>query len=159
MFDRYQKEKVGTEFVKVNKSKPTNYHFVLNYRPERTILIKHEDYEYDDPRDIDSRSDGFIFLPSASIRFRSMKNCAKYLKAHPNTKMAFNPGTFQLRFGPKKLKEIYRHTYALFVNREEAELILGAKRDDIKELYERLAEAGAEGGRDHGRAVGRLRVG
>ena len=29
IIDRYHKEGVSTEYVKINKSKPTNYHFVL----------------------------------------------------------------------------------------------------------------------------------
>jgi len=141
VFDRYRKEKVGTELVKVNKNKPTNYHFVLNYGPERTILIKHEDYEYNDP----ARVDGAPWIYFSSIGEHTLpfhEKLVRYLAAHPDTKMAFNPGTFQLKFGPKKLKEVYRHTYALFVNREEAELILGAKRDNIKELMSGLRKLG-----------------
>lgn len=141
IFDWYRKQKVSTELVKVNKGKPTNYHFVLNYGPERTILIKHEDYHYDDP----ARLDGVPWIYFSSIGEHTLafhEKMARYLAAHPNTKMAFNPGTFQLKFGPKKLKKIYERSYALFVNREEAELILGAKRDNIKELLGGLRKLG-----------------
>jgi sugar/nucleoside kinase (ribokinase family) len=141
ILDWYKKERVGAELVKVNKGKPTNYHFVLNYGPERTILIKHEDYIYDDP----ARIGGAPWIYFSSIGEHTLafhEKLAKYLVVHPETKMAFNPGTFQLKFGPKKLKEIYRHTYVLFVNREEAELILGAKRDDIKKLLSGLRKLG-----------------
>ena len=41
-----QKNKVITSFVKINKNKPTNYHFVLWYDEDRTILTKHTDYDY-----------------------------------------------------------------------------------------------------------------
>jgi sugar/nucleoside kinase (ribokinase family) len=114
---------------------------VLNYGPERTILIKHEDYVYDDPRRIGSVP--WIYFSSIgehTLPFH--EKIAKYLAVHPETKMAFNPGTFQLKFGRKKLKKIYARTYALFVNREEAELILGAKRDNIKELLSGLQKLG-----------------
>ena len=137
----YRKEKVGTEFVKINKGKPTNYHFVLNYGPERTILIKHEDYHYNEPADI-GRADWIYFSSIGEHTLPFHKKMARYLDAHPNTKMAFNPGTFQLKFGPKKLRDIYRRTYALFVNREEAELILGTKRDEIKSLMRGLQQLG-----------------
>src|SRR5581483_4837245 len=43
ILERYRKEGVSPEFVRINKGKPTNYHFVLTYKAERTILIKHED--------------------------------------------------------------------------------------------------------------------
>src|ERR1700722_19204278 len=37
---------VDTRFVKVNPGKKSNYHYVLWYKDERTILIKHEEYNY-----------------------------------------------------------------------------------------------------------------
>lgn len=141
ILDWYHKEKVGTKFVKINNGKPTNYHFVLNYGPERTILIKHQDYEYADPARL-GVVDWIYFSSIGEHTLAFHEKVAKYLAAHPNTKMAFNPGTFQLKFGPKKLKKIYEKSYALFVNREEAEMILGAKRDNIKELLSGLRKLG-----------------
>ena len=50
--------------------------------------------------------------------------------------MGFNPGTFQLRFGVEKIRDIYKHTYVVFVNKEEAELILKKKPGtDMKVLF------------------------
>ncbi len=137
----YKKEKVGTKLVKVNEGKPTNYHFVLNYGPERTILIKHQDYSYYDPERL-GNPDWIYFSSIGEHTLPFHAKLARYLAAHPNIKMAFNPGTFQLKFGAKKLREIYRRTYVLFVNREEAEFILGAKRDNIKDLLRGLRNMG-----------------
>ena len=53
----YKKEGVATEFVRVNKGVPTNYHFVLTFKAERTILIKHEKYQYADPSELDKKMD------------------------------------------------------------------------------------------------------
>jgi sugar/nucleoside kinase (ribokinase family) len=39
--DAFTKEKVATEFIKVHKDQKTNYHYVLWYEDDRTILIKH----------------------------------------------------------------------------------------------------------------------
>lgn len=117
----YRKEGVGREFVKVNRGMPTNYHFVLTYQAERTILIKHQKYAYTDPRALDTRTDWIYFSSIAEHTLPFHHKMAAYLKRHPNVRMGFNPGTFQLRFGVEKLRDIYRHTYALFVNREEAE--------------------------------------
>ncbi len=141
ILDWYRKEKVRTRFVKVNVGKPTNYHFVLNYGPERTILIKHEDYRYDEPARI-GRADWIYFSSIGEHTLPFHEKMATYLTAHPSTKMAFNPGTFQLKFGPKKMKNIYKKSYALFVNREEAELILGMKHNNIKNLMRGLRKLG-----------------
>lgn len=143
ILDRYKKEKVGKEFVKVNNGKPTNYHFVLNYKAERTILIKHEDYEYYDPRKLDTKTDWIYFSSIGPHTLPFHHKLADYLRRHPDIKMGLNPGTFQLRFGIDKLKEIYKHTHVLFVNREEAELMLRKKAGtEMKMLFAGLHKLG-----------------
>ena len=128
--------------MRVNKNKPTNYHFVLNYQAERTILIKHEDYEYADPRVLDAGTDWIYFSSIGEHTLPFHRKVAAYLKRHPEVKMGFNPGTFQLRFGRTALKDIYKRTYVLFVNREEAGEIIGTKRDEIKFLFKGLHRLG-----------------
>src|SRR4051812_20830253 len=44
VIDALEDERVDTRFVRINKDKKTNYHYVLWYKEERTILIKHEEY-------------------------------------------------------------------------------------------------------------------
>jgi len=139
ILDHYRKEGVSPEFVKVNKHKPTNYHFVLTFKAERTILIKHEDYEYYDPRKLDKRTDWIYFSSIGEHTLPFHQKMADYLKRHPEIRMGFNPGTFQLRFGAEKLKQLYKHTHVLFLNREEAELVLRKKTGtDIKDLMKGL---------------------
>ena len=123
VLDVYQKEKVGREFVKINRNLPTNYHFVLSFHAERTILIKHQEFEYFNISKIGDPP--WIYF--SSIGEHAIKlhhDLASYLEAHPGIKMGFNPGTFQLKFGAKKLARIYKRTHVLFVNREEAMKIL-----------------------------------
>ena len=47
--DALKKEKLGVEYIKVHSSAKTNYHFVLWYGADRTILVKHESYPYQLP--------------------------------------------------------------------------------------------------------------
>ncbi|MEK9183751.1 MAG: PfkB family carbohydrate kinase, partial [Patescibacteria group bacterium] len=42
----FKSNNVYTDFIKTNKDKKTNYHYVLWYEDERTILIKHEEFDY-----------------------------------------------------------------------------------------------------------------
>ena len=44
--DALRTEGIHTEYVKLHEGKQTNYHYVLRYGPERTILIKHEVFPY-----------------------------------------------------------------------------------------------------------------
>ena len=139
---RYKQEGLSAEYVKINKNKPTNYHFVLNYEAERTILIKHQDYEYFDPRKLAGKANWLYFSSIAEHTLPFHKKVGEFLKKNPEVKMGFNPGTFQLRFGVDKIREIYKHTYVLFVNREEAEFILGTKNSDVKKLFTGLHKLG-----------------
>ena len=100
-FDVLKKEKVNTKFVRTHKNKKTNYHYVLLFGPERTILIKHEDFPYSFP---EIGSPKWIYLSSLgpnSLEFH--KEIEKYLDKYPEIKLAFQPGTYQMKFGAKAL--------------------------------------------------------
>lgn len=141
ILDVYQKEKVGRDLVRVNKGAQTNYHFVLNYQAERTILIKHNHYQYPDPAKIGTA--GWIYFSSiAENTMPFHQKLARHLKRNLGIKMGFNPGTFQLKMGAKILREIYQLSYVLFVNREEAQKILRIKNSDVKVLFKGLHKLG-----------------
>jgi sugar/nucleoside kinase (ribokinase family) len=141
IMDHYGKEGVATELVKVNDDLPTNYHFVLNYGAERTILVKHEDFSY---APITAIGDApWIYFSSIGQHALALHDeLAAHLDAHPNIKLGFNPGTFQIKLGAERLQKIYAHTYVLFVNREEAAHILGTHERDIKTLFAGLHKLG-----------------
>lgn len=138
--EQLQKEKINTEFVKINENKKTNYHYVLWYGVERTILIKHENFEYKLP---ELPEVSWVYLSSLgenSLEFHS--KITAWLKAHPETKLAFQPGTFQMKLGVEKLKDIYTRTEIFFCNREEAQRILNTKETEIKNLISDLRTLG-----------------
>lgn len=121
------KNKVGTEFMKTSSEFPTNYHYVLWYGVERTILVKHAPFPYSLP---EIGSPKWVYLSSMgenSIAYHD--EIATYLEAHPEIKLAFQPGTFQMKLGYEKLKRIYTRSDIFFCNVEEAERILATKTD------------------------------
>ncbi len=141
ILDYYKKEGVGTELVKVNDGLPTNYHFVLNYGPERTILVKHEDFQYESVDAVDDVQ--WVYFSSIGEHALAMHDdLATHLEAHPNIKLGFNPGTFQMKLGAERLKRIYARTHVLFVNREEAQHILGVHDRDLKDEFAGLHKLG-----------------
>lgn len=138
--DEFKKNNVDTKFVTLHKGKKTNYHYVLWYEVDRTILIKHETYERHLPKSINPK---WIYLSSLgedSLEFH--KEISTYLKDHPDVKLAFQPGTFQMKFGTEALKDIYARTEVFFCNLEEAERILGLQTTDIKTLALGLSKLG-----------------
>lgn len=136
-----RKERVDPGLVKINRGVPTNYHFVLNFKGERTILIKHNKYGYFDVSRIGNP--GWLFFSSTGEHMLPFHiKLARYLKEHPQIRMGFNPGTFQIKMGRKKLANIYQQVYVLFVNREEAGRVLGIKSLNVKILSRGLHKLG-----------------
>ena len=137
----FAKEGVDTRFVKVNEDIPTNHHYVLWFESERTILIKHEDYTYTLPEGFEAPK--WLYLSSASSRSEAFhEELAAWLTAHPETKLAFQPGTFQISMGKEKLAALYARTELFASNKEEAERILGVGDTDIKELLQKIRALG-----------------
>lgn len=129
---RLRENKVATDFVQVHPGKPTNYHYVLWYQDDRTILIKHEEYEYTLP---EVGSPKWLYLSSLgenSLPFHHV--IANYLQSHPEVKLAFQPGTFQIKLGHESLKDLYTQTEVFFCNVEEAKRILSTDNSEIKNL-------------------------
>ena len=134
------KEKVSGEFINVHEKEKTNYHYVLWYEDDRTILIKHETYNYALPDIGEPKWIYFSSMAENSLDFHM--NVEKYLKAHPQIKLAFQPGTFQMKFGKEKIAEIYRSSEVVICNKEESQRILGIEESDIKNLIKGMAGLG-----------------
>jgi len=134
-------EGVHTDYVKVHEDKQTNYHYVLRYGPERTILIKHDTFPYALPD---------FAAPPRFIYFSSIGEhgidhhfeIADYVAANPETKLVFQPGTFQIHLGAEKLKQVYENTEIFFCNKEEAQSILGTDVQDVPTLIREFKKLG-----------------
>jgi sugar/nucleoside kinase (ribokinase family) len=138
--EELERNNVDTSFIRIIDSKKTNYHYVLWYDVERTILIKHEEYDYK-LGDIDGPK--WIYLSSLgenSLPYHL--EIAEFIKTHPNTKLAFQPGTFQIKLGVEVLKDIYQNCEVFFCNVEEAQIILNEKERDIKKLLSSMKNLG-----------------
>ena len=137
-----EKNGVNGNYIGIQSGKKTNYHYVLWYGSERTILVKHENFNYSLPRFSPPK---WIYLSSMSASPAGFYDkIADYLEKNPSVKLAFQPGTFQMELGADKLKRIYARTEVFAVNVEEAQRILGANEDDrdIKSLCERMVPLG-----------------
>lgn len=157
--NRLKEEKIETAMVKIEAGKKTDYHYVLWYDIDRTILIKHEKYEREwlDTKEASQLSKpDWIYLSSLgpdSLPFHT--EISSYLDRHPEVKLAFQPGTYQMEFGTEALKNIYAHTEIFFCNLEEAQRILktparntesiasaGGKEKDVLKLSQNMEKLG-----------------
>ena len=131
--EELKKEKIDSRYIDIHKDKATNYHFVLWYGIDRTILINHILYNYKFPKI--KKPPKWIYLSSlASNAFKYHLEIADYLNKNPEVKLAFQPGTFQIELGISKLKDIYKRTEVFICNVEEAKKILHTDSNDIKTL-------------------------
>lgn len=143
MIAELHKNGVDTRFVHINPDKKSNYHYVLTYGAERTILIKHEDYDYHWPHLRPTEVPRWIYFSSISEKAIDYHDeVADWLEANPGVRMAFQPGTFQMKAGTERLKRIYQRTEVLILNREEAALVSGGSVEDVHDLFKRLHALG-----------------
>jgi ribokinase len=134
---------VDSRFVRINPDKKSNYHYVLWYKEERTILIKHEEYDYHWPHLKPEEVPQWIYFSSISKNALPFHDdMVEWLNKNPEVKLAFQPGTFQIDAGTERLQHLYERTEVLVLNREEAVEVTKGNYDDLHDLFNKLHELG-----------------
>ncbi len=131
------KERIDTSFINIEKNKPSNYHYVLWYEDDRTILIKHTAFSYIfTPPPTAPR---WIYLSSLGDHTESYHDAiANYLEKNTSIKVAFQPGTFQIKLGLERLKKIYARSNVFVCNTDEAKIILKDTTSDTVGLLKKM---------------------
>mgnify|MGYP003971811587 CR=1 FL=1 len=126
---------VTTKYIRVEKDKETRYAVVLNYHSERTILSHHSNRTYTFPR---CSTPSWFYYSSLGGNYVSFqKKFISFLKKNKKTKVAMNPGSYQLKYHMNAVRDMLLYTDLLFINKEEAMCIVG-KRMQIKPLLKTL---------------------
>lgn len=132
---------VSTEYIEIDQTLPTNYHYVLWYDVERTILVNHALYER--KLDMNIPAPEWLYVSSLASNTRPFHaEIIEYLEANPTVKLAFQPGTFQMLLGKDKLASMYKHSDIFFCNKEEAQRILENDEPDISKLLDSMYALG-----------------
>jgi sugar/nucleoside kinase (ribokinase family) len=139
--DELTKNNVGTHYVFSHEGIPTNYHYVLWHDVDRTILVKHQVFPLIMPNI--PVAPKMMYLTSLGEHTEAYhQEILAYIKAHPDMKVVFQPGTFQMKMDTALFHGICASTYAFFCNLEEAELITGQHTKDPKMLMKALHDLG-----------------
>lgn len=135
-------EGVNTAYMTTQDGKFTNYHYVLWYESQRTILVKHEVFDYAVPTL--AAAPTWLYLSSLGENSRPYHHALMdLLKKYPDTKLAFQPGTYQMKFTKEELADVYARTDIFFCNKEEAERILGLEAgQQVKDLLVQIRALG-----------------
>lgn len=142
ILSRWKEEGVNTRYVSYDHKNPTNAHTVLDFKDERTILVYHHPRTYVLP---ELKSTNWLYYTSlAKGHEKQETQLFHWLAQHPETKLAFNPGTFQLQRGSKKLMPVFERCHVLFVNKQEAQRLLNTDESDTRLLLNGLHRYGPE---------------
>lgn len=119
----------------------TNFSVIINYKGERTIFSEH--FERENNFEVIDATAKYLYITSLGKKWHhAYKNALEFAKSQ-GAKIAFNPGNPQFKDGKEVVEEVLQNTEILFLNKEEAELLLfrhyGEKDDDTDGYLERLA--------------------
>lgn len=139
-------EGVDTRHLEVSPGK-LGFGVVINYQEERTILSYYSQALCSFPNDEELEAD-WIYLTSMGEGYEEFYKEAVEWAKRKGAKIAFNPGTRQIKAGVEHLKHAYGNTEVIFLNREEAALLLQGVTSyqlsvaNIKDLLKGLRELG-----------------
>lgn len=141
---KFKREGVDIRYVVETASLPSNHNIVLSFEGERTILTYHQPWKFYLP-DLDKSQ--WIYLTSMSPSYTDsniLEQLVNYIE-RVGAKLAFQPGTFQLKQGAKKQSRILSLTDFFVLNLEEAKHFLGHETADsipVKKILLKLSELG-----------------
>ena len=105
--EKLKNEGVDMTFVIQQPGTTSNYSTVINYMGERTIFVYHAPRSYEFPVQLPVVP--WVYLTSMGESFRPFYNhLTEWFKKNPTVKVAFNPGSWQLREGYDAIKEIIK---------------------------------------------------
>ena len=138
--DKFKLENIKTKFVEFDNKRRSNASFIIDYFSERTILIYHEKWSYIFPKEIQAKS---IYLTSMNDSWdKIIDSLLANIKIN-KSRLFYQPGTFQLVTKNRKVSRLLTNSEAIFVNREEAELMTKSScKISIKSLLLRLYDLG-----------------
>lgn len=117
---RLKDERVDPTFIIQQPATASNYSTIVNYSGERTIFVYHAPRSYEFPVKLPPIP--WVYLTSMGENFLPFYNhMVEWMAKNPTVKLAFNPGSWQLRSDYKNIEKVMSLSYLISVNREETE--------------------------------------
>lgn len=141
--EKLEKEGVNMDSVVQQPVVGSNFSTIINYSGERTIFTYHAPKSYEFPVGLPITP--WAYLTSMGESFQPFYNhFLNFISKNPEVKIAFNPGTRQVKAGTDILKPVLEKTHVIYVNRQEAEVLTGLKdsHGNDKELLRALCGLG-----------------
>ncbi|MBD3248587.1 carbohydrate kinase family protein [Candidatus Woesearchaeota archaeon] len=139
-----RKEKVDDSLVS-NKDARTGFSVVLDAeKRDRTILVykgSNDDLREDDVKWSKLKTKWFYFSSMMKKSLDTQKKIAEFA-ADREINIAYNPSSYLIKKGVRKIKKILAKTNVLVLNKEEAQML--SKKENIIEVLQRLKDMGPE---------------
>lgn len=141
---KFKNEGVDIRYVTEVPDLPSNHNIILSYKGERTILIHHQPWKFHLP---DLEKTKWVYLTSMSpsyLESNIIEQLINYIE-RTGAKLAYQPGTFQIKQKAKKQSRLLGLVDFLVMNLQEAKHFLGHKLSDklsVKKLLRGLMDFG-----------------
>lgn len=142
IFHHLVSEGVAMDYVIRKADTKSNYSTVINFGGERTILSYKEPHDYAFPRELPATP--WAYLTSMGDRFEPFYNEVVDWVRQNQVKLAFNPGSRQLRAGIETYHRVLEIAHIVYINRAEAETMthITDSHGKEKDLLQALAGLG-----------------
>jgi len=143
--EKLNAESVDTTYVIKQPGISSNFSVIVNYSGERTIFTYNVPKSYEYPVNLPITP--WMYLTSMGDTFKPFYNhITDFLRTNTTVKLAFNPGSRQIKAGVNEILDILKLTEVLFVNREEAEKLtnFGQSLGKEKEILQALSNLGVK---------------
>jgi sugar/nucleoside kinase (ribokinase family) len=126
MLSAMRGEDVDTSLIHVDSPSRTVRNFILSYGGERTILVRHAEFNYHWKGCRDYEVPTWLYINSLGPDAQAYQDqLADWLDEFSHVRLAFQPGTFQLEAGTERLARLYARAELLLCSRAAAEVIAG----------------------------------
>jgi sugar/nucleoside kinase (ribokinase family) len=143
---KLKREGVDIRYVAETDDLPSNHNIVLTFKGERTILVHHQPFKFELP---DLEKSRWVYLTSMAPNYIDtpvINQLVNYIE-RTGAKLAYQPGTFQIKLGSKKQHRLLSMVDFFILNVEEAIHFLGHEFKTpvpIKKLLSAVAALGPE---------------
>ena len=127
-------------------SGPSNFSVIINFKGDRTLFV--EDCTRQHEFNFQDVTADLVYITSLGNVWKNPYRTALEFAHSCKAKIAFNPGSRQLREGKDLVQEIVHQSMMVFFNKEEAELLIHGKETQehelahVKELLEKIKKTG-----------------
>jgi sugar/nucleoside kinase (ribokinase family) len=138
-------EHIDTRLIRVDTPSHTNQNFVLLFHGERTILVRHEEFDYHWPHLRPSETPAWLYVNSLGPNALPYQDqIADWLDENPNVRFAFQPGTYQIAAGHARLARLYERADVALCSDSAAAALLGTDTREQLSLADGLISLGSK---------------